>query len=160
MNKVNVTIWGRSFSLKVIYDCYGNEAVTPKQKQAIKKFLAIIATERKALEKTKQYCLAANPEGFADNMVDNIFRYVMPQYLYVRRSKKENFVAIMCDYRFNMEQGLAVVFKDEVFSEVVSQNAVLQRAFQNRHIIPHNPILDRRQTKLVWYCIIKGDCGV
>ena len=34
-------------------------------------------------------------------------------------------VAIMCNYKFDMEHGIAIVFKNEMFSKIVSQDIIL-----------------------------------
>ena len=49
----------------------------------------------------------------------NIFKYVMPYSLYVRRSaSSDRYVGLMCKYRFNPEDGLAVLFKNEELYDI------------------------------------------
>ena len=38
---------------------------------------------------------------------------------------KERVVAVMCDFKFDMENGLAIVFENEKFKEVGYQDLVL-----------------------------------
>ena len=56
--------------------------------------------------------------------VDNIFKYVMPKSISVPKAKKR-VVALMCNYKFDMEHGIAVIFEDEKFKKVGPQDLVL-----------------------------------
>ena len=49
----------------------------------------------------------------------------MPKSLFVRRDEAKRIVAIMCDYRFDMEHGLAVVFENEQFKMIGEQDIIL-----------------------------------
>ncbi|MCD8396909.1 MAG: hypothetical protein LUD12_06990 [Lachnospiraceae bacterium] len=125
MNKVALNIWGRQFDLEVEYDCFKNEEILPSQKSALAAFCnaqdAIVISE-KLVEK---YCVENNAEEIDATSIDNIFKYVIPRYLYVARSKQKHIVAIMCDYRFDMENGLAVVFENEKPVKVGVQDIIL-----------------------------------
>ena len=57
--------------------------------------------------------------------VDNIFKYVMPKNIYVPRNLKKRVVAIMCNYKFDTEHGIAVVFENEQFKEIGAQDIAL-----------------------------------
>lgn len=48
----------------------------------------------------------------------------MPKYLFVKREINKHVVA-MCNYKFDMEHGIAVVFENEMFSKIVSQDIIL-----------------------------------
>lgn len=50
---------------------------------------------------------------------------VMPESIFVPHSKKHRTVAIMCNYKFDMEHGLAVVFENGLFKKVGPQDIVL-----------------------------------
>lgn len=49
----------------------------------------------------------------------------MPKSLFVGRDEAKRIVAIMCDYRFDMEHGLAVVFENEQFKMIGEQDIIL-----------------------------------
>ena len=49
----------------------------------------------------------------------------MPKYLYIVRSEAKRVVSIMCNYRFDPENGIAVVFEDEKFSKIGKQDIIL-----------------------------------
>ncbi|MCM1539584.1 MAG: hypothetical protein NC254_14450 [bacterium] len=63
-------------------------------------------------------------EQYPDGIVDNIFKYVMPIKRYVLRTGKDRSIAILCDYKFDIEHGIAVVFKNEKFFRIGSQDIV------------------------------------
>ena len=111
IKKVDMNIWGRDFDLKVEFDCYRGEKVTKSQEEALKKFVKnvdIINKSRKILEKYCEKSVYADDEN---QKKDNIFSYIKPEYIYVKREEKPR-VAIMCKYKYDMEHGLAIVFED------------------------------------------------
>ena len=56
--------------------------------------------------------------------IDNIFKYVIPKRIFIPRTDKK-IVAILCDYKFDMENGIAVVFENEKFKEIGVQDIIL-----------------------------------
>lgn len=60
-----------------------------------------------------------------ENKIENIFKYVIPKTIFLPRTVKVRTVALLCDFKFDIEHGLAVVFENEKFKEVVSQDEVL-----------------------------------
>ena len=71
------------------------------------------------------YILDNNAEELADSSIDNIFKYVMPINIYIPRNKNKRVTAIMCNYKFDVEHGLAVVFENEVFMVIDAQDIIL-----------------------------------
>ena len=57
--------------------------------------------------------------------VDNVFKYVMPKNVLITRNDKDRQFAVMCNYKFDMEHGLAVVFENEEFKTVGAQDIIL-----------------------------------
>ena len=45
--------------------------------------------------------------------------------IYVVRARNDRSVAIMCDYRFDLEHGIAILFKNEKLEKVGTQDMVL-----------------------------------
>ena len=119
---LNMKIWNRNFDLKVIYDCYAGEQVLEEQKDALNKFSA----NKKAIESSKtfveKYCLSQNKEEIGADDIDNIFKYVMPESIFVKRDCR---VAILCRYKLDAEHGIAIVFKDGELSEIGNQDIIL-----------------------------------
>ena len=70
--------------------------------------------------KIKYLCLADNE----NNRKDNIFSYIKPEYLFVKREDHPR-VALMCKYRYDMEHGLAVVFAADGGITVGTQDIIL-----------------------------------
>ena len=118
MNNVNLMIWGRLFNLPVVFDCYGNESVLPEQKKAIDMFCNAEKAIEAAETAVEAYCLKLNSKEINESSISNIFKYVMPYSLYVRRSTSDRYVGLMCRYRFNPEDGLVVLFKNETAFEI------------------------------------------
>ena len=56
---------------------------------------------------------------------ENIFKYVMPKSIFVPHTKKHRIAAIMCNYKFDMEHGIAVVFENGKLKKVGTQDIVL-----------------------------------
>ena len=125
MNKVNISIWGREFDLDITYDCYSGEEILESQKDAVEQFTHADLAIMESLEDVKKYCLAENGEEIGTDAIENIFKYVMPKYLYIVRSEAKRVVSIMCNYRFDPENGIAVVFEDEKFSKIGKQDIIL-----------------------------------
>lgn len=119
---LKVEIWRRDFELEVTYDCYAGEEILEEQKDALEKF----SSNKKLIDGSettvKKYCLEKNNNEIATDKIDNIFKYVMPESIFVKRDGR---VAIMCRYKFDMEHGIAVVFKDDKLEQVGTQDIVL-----------------------------------
>jgi hypothetical protein len=124
-NKIKATIWGRELELGLTYDCYSDEEVLDSQKEAVKKFIGAESVINKSLEDVKKYCISVNGDEIGASTIENIFQYVMPKYLYVLREKDKRTVAIMCNYKFDQEHGIAVVFENEKFVKIGKQDIIL-----------------------------------
>ena len=83
----------------------------------------IIKTEigRKQIPK---YIKKYNSRDLGEERIDNIFKYVIPKRIYITQSEEEEF-AIMCNYKFDMEHGIAVVYKGGKFKEAGPQDIIL-----------------------------------
>ena len=120
MPKQKITIWEREFELNVVFDCYKGEEVTNIQKEALKNFLAHPELLDGCRKKVEEYCKNSQP----DINLENIFRFVVPQAIFVSRSN-EHLIGIMCAYKFDMEHGLAIVFRNEVFDKIGTQDIII-----------------------------------
>ena len=118
-----MTIWGRDFDIKIIYDAFTGEEILDEQKMA---FEAFIAESEKLLSDpgdVAQFCIKQNRKEIGET-VTNIFKYVIPTSLLVKRDKKKRVVALLCDYRFDEEHGLALIFENERFVRIAPQDDV------------------------------------
>lgn len=126
MREETIWIWGREMTLPVVFDCYEGEKVLPHQRAALHWFLEDPAPLNAALPAVEKYCRAVDREEFGDRPVENIFCNVMPQQIFVKRTGDDSrVVGLLCAYRFDTENGLAVVFRNEVLEQVGTQNIVL-----------------------------------
>ena len=123
MNDVNIVLWGREFHLPVSYSWYPGEQVTDSQKKSVQDFCAG-NNAGEMLEQLKKYVADKSDGQVEVAEIDNIFRYVMPKCLYVPRTDDLQ-VAVLCNYKFDMEHGIAIVFKNGKFAEIGAQDIVL-----------------------------------
>ena len=49
----------------------------------------------------------------------------IPKSVLIPREKEKRVVALMCNYKFDMEHGLAIVFENEQFKTVGPQDIIL-----------------------------------
>lgn len=124
MNKVKIIIWDREFDIEVRYSCYPGEEITQTQKDALTKFCEDTEMIADCIQKVKKYIANASDGSLEANDIENIFKYVMPKYLYIPRSDKRT-IAVMFNFKFDIENGIAVVFKNEKFDEIGEQDIVL-----------------------------------
>lgn len=125
MNKSKITIWDRAFELPVVYECYAGETVLASQREALVLLEDNVAEVTESLDAVKKYVRKTGAGQLADDAIENIFKYVMPKSIFVRHSKKRRIAAIMCNYKFDMEHGIAVVFENGKFKEIGAQDIVL-----------------------------------
>ena len=125
MSKEKMTIWGRELELEIEYDCYSGEDVLDSQKEAVEAFLGAGKNVDASLEEVKKYCLKNNKCEIGADSIENIFKYVAPKYLYVVRDDAKHIIAIMCNYKFDSENGIAIVFENEKYSRIGKQDIIL-----------------------------------
>ena len=120
-----LTIWNREFDLRVAFDCFDDEEVLPIQEQALEAFLKaedVIQESKKLLE---SYILNDEYAEIDGDSIDNIFKYVIPTDIFIPRTPETRTVALLCDYRFDEEHGVAIVFENEEFKKIGTQDIVL-----------------------------------
>lgn len=124
MSKVKTTIWGREFELPVIVKQFKGKDVTEIQEDAVDQLERNMVIFDSAESEVEKYILKNGLKGNGISEVDNIFKYVMPKSISVPKAKKR-VVALMCNYKFDMEHGIAVIFEDEKFKKVGPQDLVI-----------------------------------
>ena len=125
MSKCKINIWERSFELSVVYECYPGEEVIKSQREAFDMLKENMAAIAASLDAVKRYVHKTGSAQLSEDSFDNIFKYVMPKSIFVPHDKKHRIAAIMCNYKFDMEHGIAVVFEDGEFKKVGTQDIVL-----------------------------------
>lgn len=124
MNKVDINLWGRDFSLNAVLHCFDGEIPSEIQKEALAGFTPNTEELEKAYDILSKYVLNNGGKDIGIIEVDNIFKYVMPKIIIIPRTKTK-IVAIMCNFKFDPEQGIAVVFENAKFKEVGVQDIIL-----------------------------------
>lgn len=125
INTLEISIWGRQFILPIEYEYYSEEIRTEQQEQAVKLFIAHPEWMTKAKSIVENYCFEKVKEDGENFKKDNIFSYVKPEYLFVKREKVNPRTALMCKYRYDLEHGLAIIFSPNGNIDVGSQDVIL-----------------------------------
>ncbi len=125
MNKIKISIWNRELEIDARFCQYEGEEITQTQLEALNKFCEAsdIITIR-FLAEVKEYTANESDDTLKADDIENIFRYVMPKYLFIPRSEHRE-IAIMCNFKFDIEHGIAVLFKDEELFKIGKQDIVL-----------------------------------
>ena len=123
MNKVNVRIWGREFELGVSYQNFPGEDITENQQ----KILTTVPTAD--YDAAKAGVVGYIRKFFVDELgndnLDNIFRFVMPKNILIPRTEASDMFAIMCNFKLDMEHGIAVIFEDGEYKTAGPQDLIL-----------------------------------
>jgi hypothetical protein len=126
MSKQKINVWGRDFELDVVFDCCEGEEVLPVQKEALNLFLSKPILLSDAKSKVEDYCINLNAADIGSTSIENIFKYVIPKEIYVQRpTDNSRVVGLLCNYKFDADNGLAVVFKNEQFVQVNTEDVIL-----------------------------------
>ena len=120
--KLDLVIWNRAFSLKVLFDCFDDEEVLDSQRTALKYFKE--ADISASLDQVKQFCLEQNGKEIGTT-IDNIFKYVVPYSVYIPRKQKESTAALLCHYRFDIENDLALIFENGNLVKICNPDYIL-----------------------------------
>lgn len=123
MNEVKLRIWNRDFDLVYTYQNFPGEEITDIQNQTLELLPSVDFEE--SLSYVEQYILDGYSLELGLDEIDNIFKYVMPRSILITREPDKRVFAIMCNFKFDMEHGLAVVFENEKYKDVGSQDLIL-----------------------------------
>ncbi len=124
MNKEKMNLWNRDFELYISYSCYPGEEITDVQKNAAQEFCKDTSIADDALDELKKYVEKTSDTVVKANEIENIFKYVMPKSIFIPRTNSK-MVAIICNYKFDMENGIAVVFENGKLKEIGPQDIIL-----------------------------------
>lgn len=127
MSKIKMDVWGRTLDLDIVYDIYQGESILESQVNAYNCFMA--KADRLfglAEDAVKKYCLSINKEDIQESEITNIFKYVKPKAIYVARNTgKDRTVALLCAYKFNPDDGIAIVFMNEQLQKIGTENIII-----------------------------------
>ena len=122
-NKLKLMIWGREFEINIVFQNFPGEEVTSNQQKVVDT-LSTIDFEQ-AFAPLKAYIMKYNSEDVGQLEITNIFKYVIPKSILIPRENDTRVVALMCNYKFDMEHGLAIVFENEKYKTVGPQDIIL-----------------------------------
>lgn len=114
MKADKLNIWGRDFELLVVYECSDWQAIDPAQADEAKR---IASGTTRFSDSSSVLDYVKKDSGRTEG---NIFSFVVPYRVMLRRPDKDGkcSVAILCDYRYDPEHGLVVVYKDGVIRKI------------------------------------------
>lgn len=124
MNKEKLNLWNRDFELYVNYSCYPGETITDIQTTAAKEFCKDTSVVLASLDKVKAYIEKTSEAEIKADEIENIFKYIIPKSIFIPRVDRK-VVAVICNYKYDMENGVAVVFENGEFKEIGPQDIIL-----------------------------------
>ncbi len=123
MSKVKVSIWGREFELGVSYQNFPGEIITENQRNTLS---AVPSVDYDAAKTgVEGYIRKFFSAELGNERLDNIFRFVMPKSVLITRTEGTRVFAIMCNFKLDMEHGIAVIYEDEQLKAVGPQDLIL-----------------------------------
>lgn len=125
MTSLTRNVWGREFDLDVTFEDWDGEGVLDSQWASYGSIIMSWQAIEDALPKLEDYCLELDKDMIGEAHIDNIFRFVIPKSLFISREEARQVVALMCDYRFDPDNGIAVVFVNGKLAEIGTQDIVL-----------------------------------
>lgn len=125
MKTIKLNIWGREFELEVIFDCFDDEKISVLQQEALEAVKTSDCFFDTSLDSLKEYCLNKDADLFQEKEINNIFKYVIPTSLYLVRNDKYREAALLCEYRFDADHGIAIDYINEQLNEIGTQDLVL-----------------------------------
>ena len=122
MNR-KIKIWGRDFNLRVFFDAYEGEEILDIQNEALDDFVDAADKLFASYKELERYCIRRDGDLIGDS-IENIFKYVKPESVYVKRNNKAHVVALLCNYRFDEEHGIALIYENEELKHIGTQDDV------------------------------------
>ena len=114
-----LNIWGREFKLDVNYEIVDEDKITEKQKQTRTTFCEKAKELLSDPKEIINYCLKKDGNQI-EGKIDNIFKYVIPQELFIGEGR----VSLMCNYRFDSEHGIAIVYENNKIIKICPQDEI------------------------------------
>lgn len=124
MNRIKCTIWGRKFELPVEFDVFPDEQIINQQREALREIISQMPVSLKYTYEIEKYCKQVNPKEIPDKL-GNIFKYVMPTAFYIKRNENKHIVALLCNYKLDEENGIALVFENKKLLQIDVQDVIL-----------------------------------
>lgn len=126
--KEEFVVWGRSFELLVTFYVYDDEEVSEHQ---IRTYEDLKVNYIKYFDSVKDEIYEYVKEDTGeDELPDNIFKFVLPKAIVIQREDEDEVgykmeFALLCDYKYNLDDGISVSFEDVVSTGVGPEDVVL-----------------------------------
>lgn len=128
--KEEFIVWGRSFELLVTFDVYDDEEVSEHQ---IKTYEDLKVNYVEYFDSVKDEIYEYVKEDTGENeLPDNIFKFAIPKAIIIQREDEDEEeddykmeFALLCDYKYNLDDGISVSFEDGESTGVGPEDVVL-----------------------------------
>lgn len=123
---INLNIWGRNLNIKIVADIFPGEEITELQNETFIRFMeSKDEIFKQAFIRFKEYCLH-NYSDKVDEKFENIFSYIIPKSIYIRREQGDKHIAgIFCKFRFDRENDLVAYVENECVTKIGTQDIIL-----------------------------------
>lgn len=125
MSKIQMNIWGRDFNLEVYFKKYQGKESTEIQRESYDEFVRTDAANGHSLTKLTSFIEKEYGNKLKEKNVENIFKYVIPKTIYIPNNCKKRTVVLLCNFKFENEHGLALVYENEKLISIVLQDEIL-----------------------------------
>ena len=123
---LNYNFLNRDIALKIYFDVFDNEETTILQNRTYSQFMDNIKEIFvKSYSALKDYC---NKNYNIELDDTNFYKYIMPKQIYIKRESKDKEYckfAILCDFKEDIDNGLAVVWANKEIEEIGMQDIIL-----------------------------------
>jgi len=126
--KEEFTVWGRKLELDVIFHLYKGEEMSEHQ---IRTYEDLKANHVKYFDSVKDEIYEYVEEDTGDeDLPENIFKFVMPKTIIIYREhnkfdEEPLEFALLCDYKYNIDDGISVSFENGESTGVGSEDVAL-----------------------------------
>lgn len=126
--KEEFIIWGRKLELDVIFYLYEGEQISGHQ---INTYEDLKVNYIKYFDSVKDEIYEYVKEDTEnEELPDNIFKFVMPKAIIIQREpgifdEEPLEFALLCDYKYNIEDGISVSFENGISTGVGPEDVVL-----------------------------------
>ena len=123
---IDYNFLNREISLKINFDVFDNEEISLLQKKAYYQFMDNIKEIFvKSYSALKDYC---NKNYNIELDDTNFYKYIVPKQIYIKRESKDKDYckfAILCSFKEDIENGLAIVWANNEIEEIGMQDIIL-----------------------------------
>lgn len=125
MSKIKMNIWDRDLKLEVYFKKYQGKEATELQQKSYECFVNADDVLNQSLKKLITFIEKEYKDKLQEKRIENIFKYVIPKTIYIPNNSKKRMVALLCNFKFEEEHGLALVFENEKLTNIVLQDDIL-----------------------------------